>query len=837
MHRLSASAIAAILSSGCYQVTEQPNLAGQDVRLTVLHTADIHSRILPYYQVPGLIDRGYGSCAELQPFGGAARLQHLMKREKARADRVVHVDSGDIFEGAPIFNQFQGEAEMKVQSVIKPDAMVIGNHEFDLGTLNVAQKYAQFGAGVFPMLAANYIFNDPSDPRNSQLGALVKPYTIVDADGIRIGVIGMGNYSSMVSLGNKGNSLGITPLEPVEALRQYVQILQPQVDLVFVVSHLGLTSDAQMNDAEDEEMITGYQKLVPKNSVYPGWKVLNDAPNDQVLAQVPGIVGIDAIFGGHLHIVLNPPKELIDPAGRRVLLIHSGSFARYFGRADMLVHMPGPGEDRTYGAEIVSHDYEIIPVTGRIPKTTPGIVEPCPSDGSAQTRTEDATDEVDSTTSCLALAAAQIQIDTCAIADACRQNQDACSKPCIEARRTCTSVPAPVDGRMTEILQPYVQTLYQKQDLGKAFAIATQKITRFGVSGEDSPLGNLVADSMRKRNRIESELSLTNTLGIRVDMEQGPVTIEDMYNIFPFENTLTVMYLSGEEIQELFDFVTDKSAQRGCQTQAQISGVTFTMNCAQSLRNQSAPACKVTADCENTDFAKVGTHQPVRCVDGQCYKSPSENIQIGGVPMIPTESYKTAVNDYIAVGGSGFEVLRRNTTKVFTTLSLRDALIDYMRLPPEDGGAGRVCGSKAMVNPQKPEKPFVVYNKTTQTGVSCDQKPDGCTDATGVFFDCQEDDTSVRFYCIPYDFMPTTNTPGSECDGIAQMVAPFQVVDRDSSIDTTTACAAAPAKSCQGTLHCCEKNIGNGKLEATFYCLVPFCVDPPATSRIQRIVQ
>jgi 2',3'-cyclic-nucleotide 2'-phosphodiesterase (5'-nucleotidase family) len=102
--------------ASCYRTTEQPRLAGQDVRLTVLHTSDIHSRLIPYFQQPGLIDRGLGLCSELQPFGGAARMTHLLKRERAKGDRVMHLDSGDCFQGAPIFNQFKGEVEMRVMA-------------------------------------------------------------------------------------------------------------------------------------------------------------------------------------------------------------------------------------------------------------------------------------------------------------------------------------------------------------------------------------------------------------------------------------------------------------------------------------------------------------------------------------------------------------------------------------------------------------------------------------------------------------------------------------------------------------------------------------------------
>jgi hypothetical protein len=45
----------------------------------------------------------------------------------------------------------------------------------------------------------------------------------------------------------------------------------------------------------------------------------------------------------------------------------------------------------------------------------------------------------------------------------------------------------------------------------------------------------------------------------------------------------------------------------------------------------------------------------------------------------PQATYRVAVNDYMAAGGSGFLVLKRNTAKVNTGISLRDALIDYMQ--------------------------------------------------------------------------------------------------------------------------------------------------------------
>jgi len=838
MNRLSTAALIGLLPIGCFRTTEEPKLAGQDVRLTVLHTSDLHSRLLPYFATPGLIDRGLGLCAELQPFGGAPRLQHLLTRERAKTERVIHLDSGDCFQGAPIFNEFKGEVEIKVMSALRPDGVVIGNHEFDLGSRNLSLQYERFGYGAYPLLAANYIWSDPADPNGHRLASLSKPYEILNLNGLKVAVIGMGNTSSMTSIAQGGNSLGITPLETVEALRVWVHRLESIVDLVLVVSHMGLTARGEPNLAEDTEVITGYHRVVEPDAVLPCyypdardcWQVVGTEPDGQVKVWVPGVRGVDAIFGGHLHIALVPPKILIDPEGRQVVLVHSGAFAKFFGRADLVVRMPKRGEAAPRGAEIVSHSYELFPVTNRVPKAVATGIVDCPEGGAPTFEVERGLDKVDSSIACDPIFSANQQIRVCKQADACRQKGDACTDACRTARRDCRSVPAPVDGAMLDMLEPYVQQLFQKQDLNRAFTYATERITRFGQSGEDSPLGNLVADSMRLRNRVEAQFAMTNSLGIRTNMEAGLVTIEQMFNIFPFENTLTTMFLSGTEVQELFDYVTERSTERGCQTQAQISGVTFTMNCAQQLRNLSAPRCEVSADCEGSDFAKAGREKPVSCRAGQCFKSPADDILVQGEIVNPTESYKVAVNDFIGRGGSGFEVLRRNTTKVNTGLSLRDALIDYMKTPPAatGGGPGRICGSPFLVDPvPRPVRPHVVQDKRVNPEASCDKKPAGCTPSSGRFVDCEVSGDLVSFYCIPHDF-PTCAEVDEHAEVFEERVFPAGTAD---------ACKMGISSSCQGQLHCCESARDDGSILATYYCMVPHCVDPPKTGRITRIVQ
>ena len=86
-------------------------------------------------------------------------------------------------------------------------------------------------------------------------------------------------------------------------------------------------------------------------------------------------------------------------------------------------------------------------------------------------------------------------------------------------------------------------------------------------------LGNFASEAIRFYPGVETEIALTNTLGIRADIPPGEITIDDLFNSMPFDNTITTMFLSGREVQELLDYVSDRSTERGCQSQAQVAGI------------------------------------------------------------------------------------------------------------------------------------------------------------------------------------------------------------------------------------------------------------------------
>jgi 5'-nucleotidase/UDP-sugar diphosphatase len=679
--------------SACTYTREPEELRGQDVHMVLIHTSDVHSRLLPYQYAPNLPDRNLGlnvlsgvctdartcssdlsrmcsSDADCASFptasvGGIARMATVVKRERARAPRTLHLDSGDMFQGAPVFNLYNGEVEVRTMGLLGVQGMALGNHEFDKGANLLGIQLMNNGPN-FPILAANYEWSDPEDQRSPKLGRFIQPMSVYNVRGIKIGVIGLGNVSSLNSSVEGDNSLGLRSRDAKQAVSDLVRVLRPQVDLMVVVSHMGPDDDtAVAREVSDDSM--------------------DSSGNDPNSAAVD-LNGIDVVLGGHLHTVYNPPVDIshYDKSGNyqgHTIIVNSGAFAKFVGSLDMVVHVgdPASADPLNRRSYVKSYTFRVLPV------------------GERPWQQGDPTDPCEPSIRCDPPHPSNPKV-TCPYKGA---------MPAPKPRVVCT----PPDADMSRLLEPYEIKMKQLLNLGQVYAVVPcpagssncPKVLRNDAGGGDSQLGNLVATSMRLRRRVEADFALTNSLGIRADFESGPLTLEQLYNVFPFDNTITTQFLSGDEVLQMLDFVADRSSERGCKTQVQVSGIYFTLNC-QNQRcacraNPDLCDCSKTADCQ-TYKAQCPTSQS--CVDRLKSTAAQKTKWVGPFadqivlgddcrnmdgsvntdkckPLDCFASYKVAVNDYISVGGSGFVVLKRNTTRFNTGISLRDSLADFIR--------------------------------------------------------------------------------------------------------------------------------------------------------------
>ena len=234
------------------------------VKLTILHTNDMHSRI--------------------DPFG---------PNDKKYANNVILLDAGDIFQGTPYFNLFGGEIELKLMSQMKYDASTMGNHDFDNGIdgFNNVLHNANF-----PFLCANYDFD------HTILKGKTKPYHIINKQGIKIGIFGIGiELDGLVDPRLYGNTVYN---DPITTANKYAKLLKEKhaCNAVICLSHLGY-------DYEHEIL------------------------SDKILVRETKNIAL--IIGGHTHTFLDKAVTFSNKVGKPTLVNQAGWATLGLGRVDL----------------------------------------------------------------------------------------------------------------------------------------------------------------------------------------------------------------------------------------------------------------------------------------------------------------------------------------------------------------------------------------------------------------------------------------------------------------------------------------------------------------------
>ena len=246
------------------------SMAKKTKTIVVLHTNDTHSCIFPLSK--------YLADTLVAGRGGFVRRATMIAEELRAHPDLLLLDSGDFSQGSSYYTLFKGDVEVGLMNMMRYDAATIGNHEFDYGVDNMARL---FKMADFPIVCANYDF------AGTPLEGIVKPYTIIRRNGLKIGIFGLS--PQLEGLVAKTTCQGVVYRDPIAAAQQVANELKRvhKCDLVICLSHLGWDiegiDDVEMMAAtKDIDLVLGGHS----HSYFQEMPYVNNAegkavPNDQ----------------------------------------------------------------------------------------------------------------------------------------------------------------------------------------------------------------------------------------------------------------------------------------------------------------------------------------------------------------------------------------------------------------------------------------------------------------------------------------------------------------------------------------------------------------------------
>ncbi len=498
-----------------------PSCAPQQApRLVIIHTNDTHSQIDP---APENDKHNPGQ-------GGLEQRAAIIATMRDAYPNLLYLDAGDMVQGSPYFNIYNGQVEMEAMNQQGLVASTFGNHEFDNGLdfLSNMMKWAEF-----PILSCNYDFD------GTILEGRVPRYIIREQDGLKIGITGATvDPKDLIFL---QNVQGVTYNDPSERVNWIADSLRNMgCDLVILLSHVGFfPSDTVMGDLYIAEHSTN----------------------------------VDLIIGGHTHTNIENGFVAHNAEGRPVYITQTGAKTSPIGAVDVRMKAAEKGAKTKWTVDTII-----------------------------------------------------------------------CQK--IHPEALDYSAHATV---ITDFITPYRDSLTAQMQ--EKVGVAPETLERGHPQGL---LGNFTADALLATgDRYLQEqqwgkpgehvsLAVMNNGGLRATINAGDVTLGDLYKVYPFENKLTLIKLSGAELE------------------AQL----------QSLAGRGLEAL---AGCN----IKLQT-------DADTHKTTATSILVGGKKIDPKKDYWIATIDYLAEGNSGMYALPHGEQHP-TDYRLRDLMIDHVRSLTAEG--------------------------------------------------------------------------------------------------------------------------------------------------------
>ena len=269
---------------------------GKATKLTLLHTADIHSQLTTHDEF--FMENGK---PVFKKRGGFATMKSMINtiRNQNRANTLL-IDGGDCFQGSGVAAMSKGTAIIPLMNNIGYDIMLPGNWEVVYGKeMMMKDMFAYDGVKV----CAN-MFHDTKDEMKGDL--IFPPYFVKHIAGIKIGFIGY-NDPLTPKRQSPAYSDGIKFTLPELNVAKYVKILKEYelCDMVFLLTHMGLAQQVG-------------------------------------LSNMPQVKGVDYILGADTHERVRTPIQ-----GLHTKVTEPGAFGSFIAKLDIVVEN-GIVKDHTY---------------------------------------------------------------------------------------------------------------------------------------------------------------------------------------------------------------------------------------------------------------------------------------------------------------------------------------------------------------------------------------------------------------------------------------------------------------------------------------------------------
>ncbi len=234
--------------------------------------------LLVYFDFYAINDL-HGKFADTSDNIGVDELTTYLKRAREIDDNAIFLSAGDMWQGSSESNLTKGAIITDWMNELDFTAMALGNHEFDWGEEFIADNAE---IAEFPFLAINVY-----ERKTDKIASFCQPSTMVDSDGLQIGIIGaIGDCYSSIAPDKCDDVYFKVGKELTALVKAEAQALRKRgADFIVYLIHDGYgktntgasleVSESQISSYYDTSLSDGYIDLVFEGHTHQGYRIID----------------------------------------------------------------------------------------------------------------------------------------------------------------------------------------------------------------------------------------------------------------------------------------------------------------------------------------------------------------------------------------------------------------------------------------------------------------------------------------------------------------------------------------------------------------------------------